>query len=49
MLAAASTAVGGMEVGEVIQGRERYSVLVRYPRALRDDPQVIENKLVTTP
>ena len=49
VLMAASTAVGGMEAGEVIQGRERYSVLVRYPRALRDGPQAIENTLVATP
>jgi Cu(I)/Ag(I) efflux system membrane protein CusA/SilA len=49
VLMAASTAVGGMEAGEVIQGRERYSVLVRYPRALRDDPEAISNTLVATP
>ncbi|HET7583493.1 MAG TPA: CusA/CzcA family heavy metal efflux RND transporter [Gemmatimonadaceae bacterium] len=49
VLMAASTAVGGMESGEVIDGRERYSVLVRYPRDLRDDPQVIGNTLVATP
>jgi Cu(I)/Ag(I) efflux system membrane protein CusA/SilA len=33
VLSAASPAVDGMESGEVISGRERYSVLVRYPRA----------------
>ncbi len=49
VLTAASTAVGGMESGEVITGRERYSVLVRYPRDLRDNPQVIANTLVATP
>ena len=49
VLTAASTAVGGMEAGTVIQGRERYSVLVRYPRDLRDNPQVISNTLVATP
>ena len=49
VLMAASTAVGGMEAGEVIDGRERYSVLVRYPRALRDNPGVIANTLVATP
>ena len=46
---AASTAVGGMEAGEVIEGRERYSVLVRYPRGLRDDPDAIQTTLVATP
>ena len=49
VLSAASAAVGGMEAGEVIAGRERYSVLVRYPRDLRDDPEVIANTLVATP
>ena len=42
-------AVGGMPAGTVIEGRERYSVLVRYPRELRDDPQAIANALVATP
>ncbi|HEV2150083.1 MAG TPA: CusA/CzcA family heavy metal efflux RND transporter [Longimicrobiaceae bacterium] len=42
-------AVGGMYAGEVIEGRERYSVLVRYPRELRDNPQKIASTLVATP
>ena len=42
-------AVGGMYAGEVIEGRERYSVLVRYPRALRDSPERIASVLVPTP
>jgi copper/silver efflux system protein len=46
---AMATATGGMEVGQVIEGRERYSVLVRYPRDLRDDPQMLANILVATP
>jgi Cu(I)/Ag(I) efflux system membrane protein CusA/SilA len=49
VLESASAAVGGAEAGEVIAGRERYSVLVRYPRALRDDPEVIRGTLVATP
>jgi len=49
VLSAASPAVDGMESGEVISGRERYSVLVRYPRALRDSPEAIANTLVATP
>lgn len=49
VLMAASAAVGGMEAGEVIDGRERYSVLVRYPRALRDNPEAVGNTLVATP
>ena len=46
---AIATAAGGMEAGQVIQGRERYSVLVRYPRELRDDPKKIAAILVSTP
>jgi Cu(I)/Ag(I) efflux system membrane protein CusA/SilA len=46
---ALSTAVGGMEVGEVIEGRERYGILVRYPRELRADPSQIARVLVATP
>ena len=42
-------AIGGAEAGQVIEGRERYSVLVRYPRALRDSPEAIANALVATP
>jgi Cu(I)/Ag(I) efflux system membrane protein CusA/SilA len=44
-----ATAVGGAEAGQVIAGRERYSVLVRYPRGLRDDPAKIADILVATP
>jgi Cu(I)/Ag(I) efflux system membrane protein CusA/SilA len=43
------TAVGGMYAGEVVEGRERYSTLVRYPRELRDNPQRIASTLVSTP
>jgi len=46
---ALATAAGGMEVGHVIKGRERYSVLVRYPRELRDTPERIAGILVSTP
>ena len=46
---AVATAAGGMEAGQVIEGRERYSVLVRYPRDLRDDPAKIADILVATP
>jgi Cu(I)/Ag(I) efflux system membrane protein CusA/SilA len=46
---ALSTAAGGMQVGQVIAGRERYSVLVRYPRELRDTPDKIARILVSAP
>jgi Cu(I)/Ag(I) efflux system membrane protein CusA/SilA len=41
-------AVGGMYAGDVIEGRERYSVLVRYPRELRDSPERVAAVLVPT-
>ncbi|WP_411279562.1 efflux RND transporter permease subunit [Gemmatimonas sp.] len=47
--AALSTAVGGAAAGEVLEGRERYEVLVRYPSALRDDPTKLRSVLVATP
>lgn len=43
------TAVGGMPLTTVLEGRERYPVRVRYPRELRDDPESIGNILVQTP
>jgi copper/silver efflux system protein len=46
---ALATAVGGMEVGQVLEGRERYGVLIRYPRELRSDPSEVEKILVATP
>ena len=46
---ALATAAGGMDVGQVIEGRERYSVLVRYPRELRENPEEIASILVATP
>jgi Cu(I)/Ag(I) efflux system membrane protein CusA/SilA len=43
-----STAVGGMNVAETIEGRERYPVNIRYPQALRDSPaQLARLPLVT--
>ena len=46
---AISAAVGGADAGVVIAGRERYGVLVRYPRELRDDITKIGAVLVATP
>ena len=47
--AALAAAVGGAPAGQVLEGRERYSVLVRYPRALRADPEAVRAVLVSTP
>lgn len=46
---ALATAVGGMEAGQVLEGRERHGVLIRYPRELRGDPTQIARILVATP
>jgi Cu(I)/Ag(I) efflux system membrane protein CusA/SilA len=44
------TALGGEMVTETVEGRERYGVIVRYPRDLRDNPQTIAREvLVNTP
>ena len=44
------TALGGEMVTQTVEGRERYSVNVRYPRDFRDDPQAIASQvLVNTP
>lgn len=43
------SAIGGMDVSETIEGRERYSINVRYPRELRDNVEKIERILVATP
>jgi len=45
-----ATALGGETVTTTIEGRERYGVIVRYPRDLRDDPRSIRDSvLVPTP
>jgi Cu(I)/Ag(I) efflux system membrane protein CusA/SilA len=36
-----ATALGGEVVTTTVEGRERYGVIVRYPRDLRDNPQAI--------
>ncbi|MEO8586992.1 MAG: efflux RND transporter permease subunit, partial [Acidobacteriota bacterium] len=43
------TAIGGEPVTTVIAGRERYSVSLRYPRELREDPDRLARVLVPAP
>jgi Cu(I)/Ag(I) efflux system membrane protein CusA/SilA len=38
--------VGGMNAATTVEGRERYSVNVRYPRELRDDVQKIRDVVI---
>ena len=45
-----STALGGQRITTLLDGRERFGVIVRYPRDLRDDPDRIATQvLVSTP
>jgi Cu(I)/Ag(I) efflux system membrane protein CusA/SilA len=43
------SAIGGMAVTTTIEGRERYSVNVRYDRGLRDNIGMLNRVLVATP
>ncbi len=43
------TAIGGMEISQTIEGRERYTINVRYPRELRDSVDKLNRTLVATP
>jgi len=43
-----STAVGGMNVGETVEGLERYPINVRYPQSYRDSVVKIKNLPLVT-
>jgi Cu(I)/Ag(I) efflux system membrane protein CusA/SilA len=43
------TAIGGMNVSQVLEGRERYPINVRYARELRDNVDDLARALVPTP
>ena len=36
-------AVGGMQLTQTVEGRERYGIRVRYPRELRSSPADLQN------
>jgi Cu(I)/Ag(I) efflux system membrane protein CusA/SilA len=44
-----ATVVGGEPIAETIEGRERYPVVVRYPRALRDSPAALSQLPLIAP
>ncbi len=44
-----ATAVGGMNVAETIEGRERYPVNLRYPAELRDSLERLKQLAIVTP
>jgi Cu(I)/Ag(I) efflux system membrane protein CusA/SilA len=41
-----AAAIGGMEITQMVEGRERYSVRLRYPQELRDEPEELGEILV---
>jgi copper/silver efflux system protein len=41
-----ATAIGGETVSTMVEGRERFAIIVRYPRELRDSPQAIANHIL---
>jgi Cu(I)/Ag(I) efflux system membrane protein CusA/SilA len=43
------TAIGGVEVSETVEGRERYGILLRYARDYRDNLEALKRVLVSTP
>jgi Cu(I)/Ag(I) efflux system membrane protein CusA/SilA len=43
-----SSAIGGENIGETIEGRARYPINVRYPRELRDSPQRLRQLPIVT-
>jgi Cu(I)/Ag(I) efflux system membrane protein CusA/SilA len=43
------SAIGGLPVSQTIEGRERYTISVRYARQFREDPQALQRVLVPTP
>jgi Cu(I)/Ag(I) efflux system membrane protein CusA/SilA len=44
-----SSAIGGMSVGESVEGRERYPINLRYPRELRSSLSKLQQLVVITP
>jgi Cu(I)/Ag(I) efflux system membrane protein CusA/SilA len=49
VLSVVETAIGGMVVDRTIEGRERYTISLRYPSELRDSPEALARVLVPVP
>lgn len=43
------TALGGMQLAESVQGRERYGIMLRYERAFRETAEDLDDILIPTP
>ena len=41
--------VGGLNVSQTVEGRERYPISVRYAREFRDNPEALKRVMVSTP
>jgi Cu(I)/Ag(I) efflux system membrane protein CusA/SilA len=46
---AVAQSIGGQNVSETVEGRERYPINVRYAREFRDSPELLGRTLVGTP
>ena len=44
-----SSEIGGANIAENIEGRQRFPIAVRYQRSFRDDPAAIGQALISTP
>ncbi|MCK9367312.1 MAG: CusA/CzcA family heavy metal efflux RND transporter [Metallibacterium scheffleri] len=44
-----ATAVGGDPIGETVQGRERFPIVLRYPRAQRQSDSALRHLLIVAP
>jgi copper/silver efflux system protein len=44
-----ASAIGGENVSETVEGRQRYPINVRYAREFRDDPELLGRILIGTP
>ncbi len=42
-------AIGGENISETVEGRQRYPISVRYAREFRDDPETLGRVLIATP
>jgi Cu(I)/Ag(I) efflux system membrane protein CusA/SilA len=43
------TAIGGDNISQTIEGRERYPINLRYPRDFRNSPETLQRVLISTP
>jgi copper/silver efflux system protein len=41
--------IGGMDIAQNVEGRERYPIAVRYQRGFRDHPEALSQALIPTP